>query len=294
MPVVEARSGHRVRTMWYFTDSFRGHRIEHFKPAATHKLKPLHFTCVFFAKRQSVALLLLMCLFAEEPFQSRCSYYDLRHVSFYQHVFIQNVFKRSSSATQWHWNATQCYSCIWLGFPLMDERWHQSWKKLDHCGEICVKSMKGTAWGSKWRPQVSSLFTGQLHHLPWRTTLARTNACESENTYILSRWWGVPLPNLSGWLGTPESTGITGSHASLVSWLLFLKFTKNCCNVDREDAGIWWRNVSWQCRWSDRARSLSWGLLISGSASWTASRADALSVSAARHQVQTRLYQFSC
>lgn len=67
----------------------------------------------------------------------------------------------------------------------------------------------------------------------------------------LSHWGGWP-PNLSEWLGTPESTNITGSHASHVIWLLFLKFEKkNCWNVDREGAGIWWWNVSWQRRWSD-------------------------------------------
>lgn len=87
-----------VMTLWYFTDSFHGQRIKHFKPAATHKLKPLHFTPLFFFP-VSTALFIPMCLLTEESFQSIHSYYDLRCVAFYQYVFIQNGFFTALSST---------------------------------------------------------------------------------------------------------------------------------------------------------------------------------------------------
>lgn len=67
----------RVLTIRYVTDSFHGHRIEHFRPVATHKLKSLHFTSVFFTQRQSVALFLLVCLLTEESFHFAYVYMQL-------------------------------------------------------------------------------------------------------------------------------------------------------------------------------------------------------------------------
>lgn len=74
------------RTVRHATDSLHGRTIEHFGPAATHKLKCLHFTSVFFTETRSAALFLrvspyrgvfLLCFTS-----STCNYYDLRHVSF--------------------------------------------------------------------------------------------------------------------------------------------------------------------------------------------------------------------
>lgn len=66
--VSDASCGSLVWSLRYVPDSFHGRRIEHFRPAATHKLKSLHFTSVFFTQRQSAALLLLVCLLTEESF----------------------------------------------------------------------------------------------------------------------------------------------------------------------------------------------------------------------------------
>lgn len=72
--VSDASCGSSVWSLRHVPDSCHGRRIEHFRPAATHKLKSLHFTSVFFTQRQSAALFLLACLLTEGSF--RFAYVD--------------------------------------------------------------------------------------------------------------------------------------------------------------------------------------------------------------------------
>lgn len=159
--------------------------------------------------------------------------------------------------------ALKCYSFIWPGFPSVVEGAVSPVRPLWWNPNCTVCDVRGVL---NWKGSLKDSFFISPDSQHWPT-----------ETAFKPEWVIV---------ATPESACVMWSHTFVASVLVFLRFHRNGWDAACDSLlapGIFWWNVIWQRFWLGCVRSLTWGRLIAVAASWLASLAVFLSVSAARN-----------